>query len=309
LCMVLIIGFIIMVLRNFVDVADSAQLQAQQATQQLAIAYEQQQQLNQLKTLFILNINHELRTPLTVISGYLDILQLILQQNGHLDLTTHGPYLESAIQKCAQLGTLVNHILDTQKSDDQKEPFVFEAVSVAAAVHDALEGLISEDQKAHSISLDIPGSLTVWADIHGLHQVLHNLLSNAFKYSLPGTRIAISAAAMSDTSQEKEHTPHVCISVQDSGPGIPADEIPLLFSQFVRLRRDLAGSVRGTGLGLYISKKIVEAMGGRIWVESTNRTGEGSRFCFTLPCVPDQIMPSEAEYRQFAKSPAPIMPS
>jgi signal transduction histidine kinase len=81
----------------------------------------------------------------------------------------------------------------------------------------------------------------------------------------------------------------VCISVKDSGPGIPQDEIPLLFGQFVRLKRDLRGRVRGTGLGLYISKHLVEAMGGRIWVESTGIPGEGSRFCFTLPCTPHGI--------------------
>jgi len=73
--------------------------------------------------------------------------------------------------------------------------------------------------------------------------------------------------------------------VKDEGPGIPANEVPLLFGKFVRLQRDLSGSIRGTGLGLYISKNLVEAMKGRIWVESTGREGEGSRFCFTLPVV------------------------
>ena len=75
----------------------------------------------------------------------------------------------------------------------------------------------------------------------------------------------------------------VCLSVQDAGPGIPAEELPLLFEKFVRLKRDLAGSTRGTGLGLYICKQLVEAMGGRIWVESSGHLGEGSRFCVTLP--------------------------
>ena len=77
--------------------------------------------------------------------------------------------------------------------------------------------------------------------------------------------------------------PPVCLSVQDAGPGIPAEELPLLFEKFVRLKRDLAGSTRGTGLGLYICKQLVEAMGWRIWVESSGHLGEGSRFCVTLP--------------------------
>ena len=78
---------------------------------------------------------------------------------------------------------------------------------------------------------------------------------------------------------------HVCICVKDSGPGIPPEEIPFLFEKFVRLKRDLSGTVRGTGLGLYMSKLLVEAMSGRMWVESSGIPGEGSRFCFTLPCA------------------------
>jgi signal transduction histidine kinase len=82
----------------------------------------------------------------------------------------------------------------------------------------------------------------------------------------------------------------VCVSVQDAGPGIPPLEASVLFGKFVRLKRDLVGSVRGTGLGLYISKQLVEAMGGNIWVESTGIAGQGSRFSFTLPyVVPDEI--------------------
>src|SRR5262249_47727437 len=96
--------------------------------------------------------------------------------------------------------------------------------------------------------------------------------------------------------------PEVCISVQDAGPGIPADEIPLLFGQFVRLQRDLSGPVRGIGLGLYISRQLVEAMGGRIWVESSGISGQGSRFCFTLPRIVQMATTSEA----IAPQPAPL---
>ena len=81
-------------------------------------------------------------------------------------------------------------------------------------------------------------------------------------------------------------------AAHDAGPGIPAEELPLPFEKFVRLKRDLAGSTRGAGLGLYICKQLIEAMGGRIWVESSGRLGEGSRFCLTLSpfslCLPSQ---------------------
>jgi signal transduction histidine kinase len=83
----------------------------------------------------------------------------------------------------------------------------------------------------------------------------------------------------------------VCLSVQDAGPGIPAEELPLLFEKCVRLKRDLASSTRGIGLGLYICKQLVEAMGGHIRVESSGRLGEGSRFCLTLPPFPPPSLP------------------
>ena len=79
--------------------------------------------------------------------------------------------------------------------------------------------------------------------------------------------------------------PSVCIGVKDSGPGIPPDDISLLFEKFGRLNRDISGPIRGVGLGLYISKQLVEAMDGHIWVESLGIAGQGSRFCFTLPLV------------------------
>jgi signal transduction histidine kinase len=84
-------------------------------------------------------------------------------------------------------------------------------------------------------------------------------------------------------------TSPVCLSIQDAGIGIPPDELPLLFEKFVRLKRDLAGTTRGTGLGLYICKQLVQGMDGSIWVESSGRPGEGCRFCVTLPSFPASI--------------------
>jgi signal transduction histidine kinase len=226
-------------------------------------------------------------------------LQLILEENDHIDRATHGLYLEKAIQKCEELGATVNRLLNTQgqRPDDQNEPIAFREIPVAATVQDVLEQLDPIDQKAHSIQLNVPANISVWADMHGLYHILHNLLSNAFKYSPAGTPIVISTVLNTDAAHAGRRTPPVSICVKDSGPGIPADEISFLFSPFVRLKRDLTGPVQGTGLGLYISKNIVEAMGGRIWIESTGVPGEGSSFCFTLPGVPDSINVSNHEAR------------
>jgi len=107
--------------------------------------------------------------------------------------------------------------------------------------------------------------------------------TQSLKYSPTDTPVVIGAALREISTQDAQTTPQVCISVQDAGPGIPPAESPLLFQKFVRLHRDLSGTVRGTGLGLYLSKRFVEAMGGRIWVESTGTAGQGSCFYFTLP--------------------------
>jgi nitrogen fixation/metabolism regulation signal transduction histidine kinase len=81
-------------------------------------------------------------------------------------------------------------------------------------------------------------------------------------------------------------SPYVCICVRDTVPGIPPEEQSMLFQQFFRLKRDLSGTIRGTGLGLYLCRQFVEAMNGQIWVESSGIAGEGSSFCFTLPVAP-----------------------
>jgi signal transduction histidine kinase len=134
--------------------------------------------------------------------------------------------------------------------------------------------------------MDIPSHLVVRANAQYFRQVLRNLLSNATKYAAHDTPIIVSAALHGALVQRDHPSPEICISVKDFGPGIPPENISSLFGQFVRLQRDISGKVRGTGLGLYVSKQLVEAMGGKIWVESTGVAGEGSTFRFTLPCVP-----------------------
>jgi signal transduction histidine kinase len=104
-----------------------------------------------------------------------------------------------------------------------------------------------------------------------------DLLSNACKYAPRHTTICIVASPTTF-----EELPEICLSVRDEGKGIPPDQATLLFERFVRLPQDMVGTVRGTGLGLYICKEFVEAQGGRIWIESSAQSGEGSCFCFTL---------------------------
>ena len=127
----------------------------------------------------------------------------------------------------------------------------------------------------------------VWADRQLLSQILWNLLSNASKYCPAQTHVLISAVPYEHDTALPNLPPTVCIRVKDTGPGIPPSEIPHLFAPFACLKRDVSMSIPGSGLGLYISKHMVQAMGGQMWAESSGVAGGGSCFSFTLPAAPD----------------------
>lgn len=247
---------------------------------------EQQRRLNQLKDQFILNVNHELRSPLTEVYGY---LELLTEYKGQLDAETRAQFLHQAKEGCQELILLVNHVLDALEITEEMKPPQCELLEVAPLVRDVLDHIDPHREETDRLRLTVPEQLTVWANGQLLRQVVRNLLSNAFKYCPKPAAVVVNAALSDQAAQETDPAPQVCISVQDAGPGIPPEELPLLFQKFVRLQRDLSGPVRGSGLGLYISKQFVEAMDGRIWVESAGIAGQGSRFYVMLPCHPHAL--------------------
>jgi len=247
-----------------------------------AIAYEQQRQLTKFKDQFIMNVSHELRTPLTQVYGF---LELLFDYHGQLDEMTALNFLRRAKYGCQELIHLVNSILDaTHASSDATAPQL-EEVAVAALARQVIDQFNPFSTNNHHIELTIPDNISVIADEQYFRQILRNLISNGCKYTPKDTRITLEAELKLPSADDTKARPQVCISVRDSGPGIPPDEIPQLFQRFVRLKRDVSSTVRGTGLGLYVCKQLVEAMEGKIWVESTGTTGEGCRFCFTLPAT------------------------
>ncbi len=269
----------------------TARLAAQAQTLQVA----QQQQVSELKDLLLMNLSHELRTPLTEVYGYLELLRDYRQQ---LDETQQAAFLTSATHGCTELLDLIGSVLEVNDLTHREQREPFESVLVAQFVQALMDHWGIEAKQNYTIVLDIPEKLDVWAIPQQLRQVLRNLLSNAMKYSPLQSQIVISARCLDVERGGTFASPVVCISVKDEGPGIPASDVPLLFNKFVRLKRDLAGTVRGTGLGLYISKQLVQAMNGRIWVESSGKAGEGSHFCFTLPCA--------AGAKENEQTPAPL---
>lgn len=265
--------------RRKLDEAKQTELAQIQETARLkTLQVEEQRRLNQLKDQILMHVSHELRTPLTGVIGYVELLQMHQEK---VDAETHASWIDEVKQGCDQLELLTNSILDAAQVDHDRQYLHLESTPVAPLVRKVLASFDPREVHAYAIRLDLPEYLTVWADQLALERVLCNVLGNAFKYAPKLSPISISADLARHPSVSADE--HVCICVQDAGPGIPPDEVPLLFQKFVRLKRDLAGTVPGSGLGLYISRQLVEAMHGQMWVESSGKPGEGSYFCFTLP--------------------------
>lgn len=268
-----VVGVLVSLLRDTLDWADEARLETSRAL-------EQQRKLNQAKDQLILNVNHELRTPLTAITGYIDLLR---EWNEHLDSEARLKFLTNALDSCDDLQILIGNVLDALQIDIGRDHLTLQKFSVLQAAREVLEHADPRWLHSNRVHVDITEELAVQANKQYFRQVLRNLLSNAFKYAPVDTEVLVSAVLRDEVDQPSDPTSQVCIRVKDAGPGIPADELSSLFGQFVRLQRDISGPVRGSGLGLYLSKEMVEAMGGRIWVESAGVPGQGSCFCFTLP--------------------------
>lgn len=278
--------------RHKLDEAKQTELAQLQETARLkTLQVEEQRHLNQLKDQMLLHVSHELRTPLTNVAGYVELLQMY---QGKVDAEILARWIDEIKQGSDQLEQLTNSILDAALVDRDGQRLNLEPTPLTPTVRKVLASFDPREIHAYAIRVDLPEQLTVWADQLALQRVLRNVLGNAFKYAPKQSPISIRADLSRQHSMSADE--HVCICVQDAGPGIPPDEVPLLFQKFVRLKRDLAGTMRGSGLGLYISRQLVEAMHGQIWVESSGKPGEGSCFCFTLPSA-DQAASEERPNR------------
>ncbi len=281
----------------------------------VGIAYERAQRLDDLKNQFISSVNHELRTPLTTLQTYIQACLIRFERLSREDLRSA---LERADRVSRALAELVKEILSTRRIEQDAVGFTPTAVPVRQSVEAAISllDLRATETPMRDLHLSIPGDIQVWGDATLLKQILSNLLTNALKYSPDGTPIEVSAtlergAARSaneagapgkgkrrSVRSAEQATPTVVeLTVRDHGFGIPADEAPLLFNRFVRLPRDLASSIVGTGLGLYTCKLYAEAMGGSIWVESAGE-GEGSTFHVRLPLAPADAQAPSAPVKE-----------
>jgi signal transduction histidine kinase len=222
--------------------------------------------------------------------GYLELLRLTADSAApekRLEL------IQRASKASDNLSYLLTSILDARRLDNEAKDFTPSAVNVretltaSAQLLDPREGVAGE----RDLRLVIPPEFFVWGEPVRLQQIFTNLLSNAIKYSEPGSPIEVIAQInVTPYTRKGRHNrelqPLAEIRFRDYGLGVPPEQAPLLFQRFVRLQRDLASTTIGNGLGLYLCRILVEAMGGRIRVESDGIPGNGSTFILTLPTPP-----------------------
>ncbi len=248
--------------------------------QGLETAHTQLKELDHLKDQFMITASHELRTPLTSVQGY---IELLVQYGEAVPPDQQQDFLQKAQRSCDELVLLLSNIMDASQLDINPHMQLahLSPVSVRPLI-DTVITLIGPQlkQEHREMHITVPDNLTVQADEGRLRQVLVNLSSNALKYSPHGTPLAFAVRAISIDGSAS-----IIISVRDWGNGIPPEAHEYLFERFVRLERDLNSPVRGSGLGLYIARRLIEAMHGRIWLESAGIPGEGSTFHIQLPAA------------------------
>jgi len=248
------------------------------AIQRAQLAREAEQaaalrEADRLKSHFISAITHELQSPLGFIKGYATTL---LRPDAEFDTRTRREFLKIISQESDSLSALIDDLLDVSRLEAGALPMDRQPVSVARLLRRAVERAKARSERHELLSRVAPGLPPVEADPRRIEQVLRNLLDNAVKYSPEGGRITVSAALADG---------FVRVSVSDQGIGIPPEEQSRVFERFYRGGGAARTSSRGAGLGLSICKGIVEAHGGRIWLESC--TGQGTTFHFSLRVAED----------------------
>lgn len=259
-----------------------------QMYEEIQEAYAEQQQLDKLKDEFLVTASHELRTPLSAISGYTTLLKRQSSRINPQQIMRFASKIAGATQ---QLTDLVNSMTEATKigTVDKKLDLQIGPVQLRAAVEMAVNLLsVNIEQK---IVTQVGEDLWVKGDPLRVRQVITNLLDNAAKYSLSDGRIEVIAGAtvlskvdLPEDQFDVEVNPHlpiVLVQVHDEGEGIDHEDQQKIFEKFVRATRSLTTPVRGSGLGLFICRRYIEAMGGRLWLEQSV-PGEGSVFTFYL---------------------------
>lgn len=272
-----------------------------QLFEQIQEANAELQRMDRVKDEFIVTASHELRTPLSAISGYSSLLkrQSEKSESGRIDAQQVLRYASKMVGSTQQLTDLVENMTQAARMGalDKKLDLQLAPSSLLAAAETSAN-MLNISIKQH-ITMEVARDLWVNGDQSRLRQVITNLLENAAKYSPSHSRILIVARAtelalIPENQVDYEilasgNNPEVVlVRVCDEGEGIASEDAEKIFEKFVRAPRSLTTPVRGTGLGLFICRRFIEAMGGRLWLEQSI-PGKGSIFSFYLMRVPQPV--------------------
>ena len=225
-------------------------------------------QLERTRQEFVANVSHELRTPLSHIKGYTETLL----GGAKDDPEVATRFLQTIERNVERLKLLIEDLLTISEIESGRVMLNLQPVPVRASVEKVFDDFRTRAAARAVTLVDESEELTARADQRRLEQVLTNLVDNAVKYGGNEGRVVVGAR-LNDGLVE--------MSVQDNGPGLPAESLERVFERFYRVDKARSRDQGGTGLGLSIVKHIVQSHGGRVWVES--EPGKGAKFCFTLP--------------------------
>mgnify|MGYP003372913165 CR=1 FL=1 len=247
----------------------SSELEA--ATAELRAANARLQELDRMKDDFVSTVTHELRTPLTSIRAFSEILH----DNPDLDAAERARFLAIVIKESERLTRLINQVLDLAKLDSGRAEWTVAELDLKEVIDEAISAT-SQLFRDRNVALDTHfdgNAPRVHADRDRLMQVIINLLSNAVKFvAADAGRVVVALTAGAGELR---------VSVADNGPGIPVGDQATIFEKFRQAGDTMTAKPHGTGLGLPISRQIIEHFGGRLWVE--NEAGGGAKFVFALP--------------------------
>jgi len=232
-------------------------------------------QLEHAKDEFLATASHELKTPLTTLGGYLELLERQVERPTGPDPARLRRYIGAARGELGRLRRLSDDLLEVTRIEAGRLTMQFQWADLATTITETVERFVRRpglEVRGHHLICQIEDALPVLHDPLRIGQIVNNLLENALKYSPEGGEVRVRAT---------RHEEEVVFSVSDSGIGIPPDERERLFLPFYRTTNASAGSPEGLGLGLYISRGIVEGHGGRIWLEAA--IPRGSIFNVALP--------------------------
>lgn len=236
------------------------------------------EQVEKLRRELVANVSHELKTPISALRAHLENLLDGVEQPDRATIAV-------MLQQSERLGRLVEQLLDLSRLESGDIPMELRAASIQPLLDDVrseLEGAMAE--RGVELRTEIPPDLpAVLGDRERIHQVLFNLLDNAVRFTPRDGLVTVSAHRVGQRCE---------VRVTDTGPGIPAEHLPLVFERFYRADPARARGDGGTGIGLAIVRSIVEAHGGRIHAES--EVGRGTTFAFDLPIAPQWSIPGPA---------------